>query len=156
MPVCKDYWFVGVTCKKCFPCLLVESHLANFAKVLIHCNKDTFYLTRSHSPQTLHHTNTQDKTKIHWKKKIVLLDGSEGKFILSELLNKNFMYKSYSLLHNNHQNHPGGSIRSLWLSEKLILSSHMDCRMLFRHANMPKSWSLHTLSYKKLIASIYM
>lgn len=113
MPVCKDYWFVGVTCMKRFSCLLVESHLANFAKVLIHCNKDTFYLTRSHSPQTLHHKSTQDKTKIVTpKKRIAILDGSEGKFILSELLNKNLASKSHSLLHN-HQNHPEGSIRTL-------------------------------------------
>lgn len=113
MPVCKDYWFVGVNCMKSFPCLLVESHLGNFAKVLIHCNKDTFYLTRSHSPQTLHHMNTQDKTKIvTLKKRIVVLDGCEGKFILSELLNKNLVSKSHSLLHDT-PTCLRGSIRSL-------------------------------------------
>ena len=71
-----------------FPSLSLESSLAKFVKVLICCNKDTFYLTRSPNPQTLHHTNTQDKHEIvTLKKSRALLDRSEGKFILSELLN---------------------------------------------------------------------
>lgn len=90
------------------PFLSLESSLTEFAKVSIRCNKDRFYLTRSHNPQTLHLVNTQHKHVVTLKNRRVLLNRSKRKFIRSELLNWDSVYKSHSLLYNSNQSCPPG------------------------------------------------